>query len=62
LGLAVVVVATVGGMVLGNLLSTGQLHLPLLARTDVAIGTHAAAVGIGLLPVIVLLLIGVALM
>jgi len=62
LGLAIVVVATVGGMVLGNMLSTGQVHLPFLARTDVATGTHAAAVGIGLLPVMVLLLIGVALM
>jgi energy-coupling factor transport system substrate-specific component len=62
LGLAVVVVATAGGMVLGNMLSTGHLQLPFLARTDAATGTHAAAVGIGLLPVIVLLLVGVALM
>jgi energy-coupling factor transport system substrate-specific component len=61
-GLAVVVVATVGGMVLGNLLSTGQLQLPFLAHADPTAGTHAAAVGIGLLPVMGLLLIGVALL
>jgi len=60
LGLAVVVAATAAGMVLGNLLSTGQVHLPLLTAT--ATGTHAAAVGFGLLPVMVLLIIGVALL
>ena len=62
LGLAVVVVATVAGMVLGNLLSTGQLQLPFLTSSAAAPGTHAAAVGIGLLPVMVLLIIGVALL
>jgi energy-coupling factor transport system substrate-specific component len=62
LGLVLVVVATVAGMVLGNMLSTGQLQLPGLARAEAATSTHAAAVGIGLLPVFVLLLIGVALM
>jgi energy-coupling factor transport system substrate-specific component len=61
-GLAVVVLATAAGMVLGNLLSTDQLHLPFLAHADAATGTHAAAVGIGLLPVMVLLIIGVALL
>lgn len=61
-GLAVVVLATVAGMVLGNLLSTDQLHVPFLAHADAATGTHAAAVGIGLLPVMVLLIIGVALL
>lgn len=61
-GLALVVVATVAGMVLGNLLSTGQLQLPFLGHVDPSAGTHAAAVGIGLLPVMVLLLIGVALL
>jgi hypothetical protein len=44
------------------MLSTGQLQLPGLARAEAATSTHAAAVGIGLLPVFVLLLIGVALM
>lgn len=62
LGLALVVTATVAGMVLGNLLSTDQLHLPFLAPSDGASGTHAAAVGIGLLPVMALLLIGLALL
>ena len=62
LGLAVVVVATVAGMVLGNLLSTGQVHLPFLTATDAAPGTHAAAVGIGLLPIMLLLIIGATLL
>jgi len=62
LGLAVVVVATAAGMVLGNLLSTGQLHLPFLASTNATSSTHAAAVGIGLLPVMLLLIIGAALL
>jgi energy-coupling factor transport system substrate-specific component len=61
-GLAIVVLATAGGMVLGNLLSTDQIQLPFLAHADAATGTHAAAVGIGLLPVMLLLLIGVALL
>ena len=61
-GLGIVVLATVAGMVLGNLLSTGQLQLPFLPHADAATATHAAAVGIGLLPVMVLLLIGAALL
>jgi energy-coupling factor transport system substrate-specific component len=62
LGLALVVLATIGGMVLGNLLSTGSLAVPLLASADPASTTRAAAVGLGLLPVILLLLLGVALL
>jgi energy-coupling factor transport system substrate-specific component len=61
LGLAMVVVATAAGMVLGNLLSTAKLQLPFLTITA-ASGTHAAAVGIGLLPVMVLLVVGAALL
>jgi energy-coupling factor transport system substrate-specific component len=62
LGLALVVAATAGGMILGNGLSTGHLSVPFLARADAALTTHAADVGLGLLPVMAVLLIGVALM
>lgn len=62
LGLVIVILATIGGMVLGNLLSTGRLTLPFLAHSDVVSGTRAAEVGIGLLPVMAVLLIGVALL
>ena len=62
LGLALVVVATVAGMVLGNLLSTGHLHLPFGFHTDVVSTTHAADVGLGLTPVMALLLIGISLL
>jgi energy-coupling factor transport system substrate-specific component len=66
-GLLIVAVATLGGMVIGNLLSNGSLHLPFLTSVDptagaAAGGTGAAAVGFGLMPVIALLLIGVALL
>jgi energy-coupling factor transport system substrate-specific component len=60
LGLVLVVVATIAGLVVGNLISTGQLALPFLAAG--AGGTRAAQVGFGLLPIIVLLLIGAALL
>jgi energy-coupling factor transport system substrate-specific component len=67
LGLALVVVATLAGMILGNLLSTGRVQLPLLSHPDAASGaaasgTRALDVGVGLAPLIGLLLIGVALM
>ena len=62
LGLALVVVATTAGMFLGNLLSTDQLHLPFLAHGTSTTGTHAAAVGIGLAPVMLLLIVGAALL
>jgi len=58
-GLLVTTVATGGGMVVGNLLSTGRLAVPFIAPSA---GTHAAAVGLGLLPLVALLLIGAALM
>jgi energy-coupling factor transport system substrate-specific component len=62
IGLALVVVATLAGMLMGNLLSTGYMTVPFLAHAQAATGTHAADVGLGLLPAIALLLIGVALM
>jgi energy-coupling factor transport system substrate-specific component len=62
LGLLVVVLATLSGMILGNLLSTGRLHVPLIGTAEVASGTRAVDVGLGLLPVMALLLVGVALL
>jgi len=62
LGLLLVVAATVTGLVLGNLLSTGRVDLPFMPHSAGLGGTHAAAVGLGLLPVIALLLFGMALL
>jgi len=62
IGLLLVAVATLGGMIVGNLLSNGSLHLPFLTTPDSGVGTGAAAVGFGLIPVIALLLVGVALL
>ena len=62
IGLGLVVVATVAGMVLGNLLSSGQLALPFFAHPDVVTATRAADVGLGLLPVMLVLLAGILLM
>jgi energy-coupling factor transport system substrate-specific component len=60
IGLAITIVAVAGGLVIGNLLSTGQETLSFLA-TDAG-GTRAREVGLGVLPVIILLLIGAALL
>jgi energy-coupling factor transport system substrate-specific component len=60
-GLVLVATATIGGMILGNLLSSGALLLPVGDPQAAASGTGALAVGIGLLPVLVILLIGLAL-
>lgn len=62
LGLVLVVVATVGGMVLGNLLSSGRVAVPFLPPGASASATHAADVGVGLLPVMALLVAGVLLL
>lgn len=62
LGLALVAVAAVGGMVIGNLLSSGTLQLPVADPEAAARGTGALAVGLGLVPVFVILLIGIALL
>ena len=61
-GLLLVVTATVGGFVAGNLLSTGHWQVPFLAHAAASSTTRAADVGLGLLPMIALLLIGVALL
>jgi energy-coupling factor transport system substrate-specific component len=60
-GLALVVLAAVGGMVLGNLLSVGALQLPLLAGLG-GTTTRSLEVGLGLLPVLAILIIGVLLL
>ena len=62
LGLAIVAAATASGMLLGNLLATGRVTVPLLAHAATTGTTHSADVGVGLLPVMALLLIGVALL
>jgi len=59
-GLVLVGVATLGGMIAGNLLSNGSLQVPFMTSAEIAGGTGAAAVGFGLLPVIALLLLGAA--
>ena len=61
-GLVLVVVATIGGMVLGNLLSAGRLSVPFLPHAVAASTTRAAEVGVGLLPVMALLVVGVLLL
>jgi energy-coupling factor transport system substrate-specific component len=60
LALTAVAVGTLGGLVFGNLLSTGRLELAALA-TDPP-GTRAAQVGAGVAPFIAVLLLGVALL
>lgn len=60
IGLAAVVVGTLGGLIVGNLLSTGHIVIAALA-TDPP-GTRAALVGVGVAPFVVLLLIGVLLL
>jgi len=61
LGAVLVVVAVLAGMWLGNALSAGALVLP-WTGSDAAAGTGARAVGLGLLPVLLLLAIGIALL
>lgn len=62
LGLGLVVLGTVSGMVLGNLLSAGRLALPFLAHPEAATATRAADVGLGLLPAMLVLIAGLLLM
>jgi energy-coupling factor transport system substrate-specific component len=61
LGLLLTAAATGAGMVLGNLLSAGRVHVAVLVGGG-ASGTHAADVGLGLLPLLALLGTGIALM
>ncbi len=62
-GVGLVVIAIPGGMIMGNLLATGRLALPFLpADAAATTGTHAAAVGLGLLPVMAAVFFGAALL
>jgi energy-coupling factor transport system substrate-specific component len=60
LGLLLVAASVMGGMVLGNLISSGRLAVPLIGT--VASGTGALQVGVGLLPALLLLLLGLVLL
>ncbi len=62
LGLAIVIAATISGMICGNLLSTGRVTVPFLSHADTLATTRAADVGVGLLPLMLLLLFGIVLM
>jgi energy-coupling factor transport system substrate-specific component len=59
-GLMLVVAGVAGGMVLGNLISSGRLAVPIIGT--VTSGTGALQVGVGLLPALVVLLLGLALL
>jgi energy-coupling factor transport system substrate-specific component len=60
LGLLLVAASVTGGMVLGNLISSGRLAVPMIGT--VVSGTGALQVGVGLLPVLMLLLLGLVLL
>jgi energy-coupling factor transport system substrate-specific component len=60
IGLAAVIAGTVGGLIAGNLLSTGRIELAALA-TDPP-GTRAAQVGVGVAPFIALIILGLLLL
>jgi energy-coupling factor transport system substrate-specific component len=59
-GLLAIILGVGGGFVVGNLISTGQIEIAALASTPP--GTRAAQVGIGLVPFVLLVVIGVALL
>jgi len=61
-GLALVVVAAVAGMVLGNALSLGTVQPPFLADLGGGGTTRALEVGVGLLPVLAVLGLGLLLL
>jgi energy-coupling factor transport system substrate-specific component len=60
LGLAAVVAGTVGGFVVGNLLSTGQIELAALASDPP--GPRTAQVAVGVAPFVALIVLGVLLL
>jgi energy-coupling factor transport system substrate-specific component len=61
-GLALLSGATIGGMVAGNLLSTGHWTPSLFVTWELTTPTRSAEVGLGLLPFIVLACVGLALL
>ena len=60
IGVAIVLLAIPLGFAVGNLISTGHLVLPVVGA--IAGGTGALQIGVGLLPVIVFLFIGLSLL
>jgi energy-coupling factor transport system substrate-specific component len=62
LGLAIVCIAVFGGMIAGNLLSAGSIDLGFLAPASGESPTSALQVGVGLIPVMLLLALGLLLM
>jgi energy-coupling factor transport system substrate-specific component len=60
LGVAIVIVAVPLGFLVGNLISAGSVSLPVLGA--VAGGTGALHVGLGLVPIIALLVLGLSLL
>lgn len=60
LGLALAVLGVAGGLIAGNAISTGHLEIAALA-TDPP-GTRAAQIGVGLLPFLLLVVIGMLLL
>lgn len=60
-GLLTVAATVAGGFAAGNLLSTGSETVSFLAASEAG-GTRAAEVGLGLLPIVLLLLLGAALL
>lgn len=60
LGLALVLLGTLGGFLIGNAISTGQFEIAALA-TDPP-GTRAAQVGVGVAPFLLVVLIGLLLL
>ena len=59
-GLAAVVLGTVGGFVVGNLISTGRIEIAALAT--IPPGTRAGQIGAGVAPFIALIIVGLLLL
>lgn len=59
-GIALITVGTVGGLVCGNLVARGSVAVPLLGTVES--GSGALQVGVGLLPFLLLLVVGAALL
>lgn len=62
LGLGLLTCATIGGLVVGNLLASGHWTPDLFVVWGLESPTHAAEVGLGLLPFVVLACLGLALL
>lgn len=60
IGLAAVVIGTIGGLAAGNLISTGRFDIAALASDPP--GTRAAQIGVGVAPFVILVVIGMLLL